>query len=58
MGQDENYDLNLDLDGSVVNKSACKFPNQDGSNYQIVINNFLTSPPLLRLLLLDEKIIE
>ena len=46
MGKDENCGLG----GSVVSELAGTFPNQDGLNYHIVLNNFFTSPPFLWLL--------
>ena len=48
-GKDENYDSNLGLGGSVVATLAEKLPSQVGSNYHIIMNNFFTSPNLLRI---------
>ena len=49
-GKDENYDSNLGLGGSVVATLAEKLPSQVGSNYHIIMDNFFTSPNLLRIL--------
>ena len=49
-GKDENYDSNLRLGGSVVATLAEKLPSQVGSNYHIIMDNFFTSPNLLRIL--------
>ena len=49
-GEDENYDPTLGIVGSEVIKLAGRCPNQDGSKYQIVLDNFFTSPQLLSLL--------
>ena len=49
-GKDENYDSNLGLCGSVVATLAEKRPSQVGSNYHIIMDNFFTSPNLLRIL--------
>ena len=49
-GKDENYDSNLRLGGSVVATLAEKLPSQVGSNYHIIMDNFLTSPNLLPIL--------
>ena len=49
-GKDENYDYNLGLGGSVVATLAEKLPSQVGSNYNIIMDNFFTSPNLLRIL--------
>ena len=48
-GKDENYDSNLGLGGSVVATLAEKLPLQVGSNYHIIMDNFFTSPNLLRI---------
>ena len=48
-GKDENYDLNLGLGGSVVATLAEKLSSQVGSNYHIIMDNFFTSPNLLRI---------
>ena len=50
MGKDENYDSTVGLVGSVVAKLAESPPQQDGSNYHIIMDNFFTSPNLLRYL--------
>ena len=49
-GKDENYDSKLGLGGSVVAILAEKLPLQVGSNYHIIMDNFFTSPNLLRIL--------
>ena len=49
-GKNENYDSNLGLGGSVVATLAEKLPSQVGSNYHIIMDNFFTSPNLLRIL--------
>ena len=49
-GKDENYDSNLGLGGSVVSTLAEKLPSQVGSNYHIIMDNFFTSPNLLRIM--------
>ena len=49
-GKDENYDSSLGLGGSVVVTLAEKLPSQVGSNYNIIMDNFFTSPDLLRIL--------
>ena len=49
-GKDEKYDSNLGLGGSVVATLAEKLPSQVGSNYHIIMDNFFTSPNLLRIL--------
>ena len=49
-GKDENFDSNLGLGGSVVATLAEKLPSQVGSNYHIIMDNFFTSPNLLRIL--------
>ena len=49
-GKDENYDSNLGLDGSAVATLAAKLPSQFGSNYNIIMDNFFTSPNLLHTL--------
>ena len=48
--KDENYDSNLGLGGSVVATLAEKLPSQVGSNYHIIMDNFFTSPNLLRIM--------
>ena len=45
--KDENYDPTLD--GSILSTLVGSLPNQDGSNYHIIMNVF-TSSPLLPLL--------
>ena len=50
MGKDENYDPTIELGESVVSKLNVSLPNQDVSNHHIVMDNFFTSLPLLRLL--------
>ena len=49
-GKDENYDSSQGLGGSVVATLAEKLPSQVGSNYHMIMNNFFTSPNLLRIL--------
>ena len=49
-GEDENYDSNLGLGGSVVVTLAEKLPSQVVSNYHIIMDNFFTSPNLPRIL--------
>ena len=49
-GKDENYYSNLGLGGSLVATLAEKLPSQVGSNYRIIMDNFFTSPNLLRIL--------
>ena len=49
-GEDENYDSNLGLGGSVAATLAEKLPSQVGSNYHIIMDNFFTSPNLLHIL--------
>ena len=49
-GKDENYDSNLGPGGSVVTTLAEKLPSQVSSKYHIVMDNFFTSPSLLRIL--------
>ena len=49
-GEDENYDSNLGLGGSVAANLAEKLPSQVGSNYHIIMDNFFTSTNLLRTL--------
>ena len=48
--KDENHDSNLGLGGSVVETLAEKLPSQVRSNYHIIMDNFFTSPNLLRIL--------
>ena len=49
-GKNENYYSNLGPGGSVVATLAEKLPLQVGSNYHIIMDNFFTSPNLLRIL--------
>ena len=49
-GKDENYDPNLGLGGSAVATLAEKLPSQVVSNCHIIIDNFFTSPNVLRIL--------
>ena len=49
-GKDENFDSNLGLGGSFVAALAEKLPSQVGSNYYIIMDNFFSSPNLLRIL--------
>ena len=49
-GKDENYDSNLGLGGSVAATLVEKVPSKVGSNYHIIMDNFFTSPNLLRIL--------
>ena len=49
-GKDENYDSNLGLGGSAVVTLAEKLPSQVVSNCHIIIDNFFTSPNVLRIL--------
>ena len=49
-GKDENFDSNLRLGGSVVATLTEKLPLQVGSNYHVIMDTFLTSPNLLRIL--------
>ena len=49
-GKNENYDSNLGHGGSVAATLAEKLPSQVGSNYHIIMDNFFTSPNLLRIL--------
>ena len=50
MGKDENYDPTIGLGGSDISKLKVILPNQDVSNHHIVMDNFFTSLPLLRML--------
>ena len=50
LGKDENYDSNLGFGGSVLATLAEKLPSQVGSNYHIIMDNFFTSPNLLRIM--------
>ena len=49
-GKDKNYDSSLGLGGSVAVTLAEKLASQVGSNYNITMDNFFTSPNLLRIL--------
>ena len=49
-GKNENHDSNLGHGGSVAATLAEKLPSQVGSNYHIIMDNFFTSPNLLRIL--------
>ena len=49
-GKDANYDKDLGLGGSVVMSLVSKFPSIPTSSYHVVMDNFFTSPSLLRLL--------
>ena len=49
-GKDDNYNKDIGLDGSVVMTLMSKLPTVTNSNYHVVMDNFFTSPSLLRLL--------
>ena len=49
-GKDENYDSNLGLGCFAVATLTENLPSQVGSNYHIIMVNFLTSPNLLCIL--------
>ena len=49
-GKDDNYNKDIGLDGSVVLTLMPKLPTVPNSNYHVVMDNFFTSPSLLRLL--------
>ena len=49
-GKDYNYNKNIGLGGSVVMTLMSKLPPVPNSNYHVVMDNFFTSPSLLRLL--------
>ena len=49
-GKDDNYNKYIDLGGSVVMSLISKLPTVPNSNYHVVMDNFFTSPSLLRLL--------
>ncbi|CAB4067830.1 unnamed protein product [Lepeophtheirus salmonis] len=49
-GKDSSYNKEIDLGGSVIMNLVSKLPKVPDSNYHIVMDNFFTSPRLLRLL--------
>ncbi|XP_040567960.1 piggyBac transposable element-derived protein 3-like [Lepeophtheirus salmonis] len=49
-GKDSSYNKDIGLGGSVIMNLVSKLPKVPDSNYHIVMNNFFTSPRLLRLL--------
>ena len=49
-GKDDNYNKDIDFGGSVVITLMSKLPTVLNSNYHVVMDNFFTSPSLLRLL--------
>ena len=49
-GKGDNYNKDIDLGGSVVMALMSKLPTVPNSNYHVVMDNFFTSPSLLRLL--------
>ena len=49
-GKDDNYNKDIGLGGSVVMTLMSKLPTVPNSNYHVVMDNFFTSPRLLRLL--------
>ena len=49
-GKDDNYNKDIGLRGSVVMTLMSKLPTVPNSNYQVAMDNFFTSPNLLRLL--------
>ena len=49
-GKDENYNKDIDLGGSVVMTLMSKLSTVADSHYHAVIDNFFTSPSLLRIL--------
>ena len=48
-GKDDNYNKDIGLGGSVVMTLISKLPTVPNSNYHVVMDNFFTSPSLLRL---------
>ena len=48
--KDDNYNKDIGLGGSVVMTLMSKLPTVPNSNYHVVMDNFFTSPSLLRLL--------
>ena len=49
-GKDNNYNKDIGLGGSVVMTLMSKLPTVPNSNYHVFMENFFTSPSLLRLL--------
>ena len=49
-GKDDNYNKDIGLGGSVVMTLMSKLPTAPNLNYHVVMDNFFTSPSLLRLL--------
>ena len=49
-GKDDNYNKDIGLGGSVVMTLVSMLPIVPNSNYHVVMDNFFTSPSLLRLL--------
>ena len=49
-GKDDNYNKDIGLGGSVVMTLMSELPTVLNSNYHVVMDNFFTSPSLLRLL--------
>ena len=49
-GKDDNYNKDIGLGGSVVMTLMSKLPTVPNLNYHVVMDNFFTSPSLLRLL--------
>ena len=49
-GKDDNYNKVIGLGGSVVMTLMSKLPTVPNSNYHVVMDNFFTSPSILRLL--------
>ena len=49
-GRDDNYNKDIGLGGSVVTTLMSKLPTVPNWNYHVVMDNFFTSPSLLRLL--------
>ena len=49
-GKDDNYNKDIGLGGPVVITLMSKLPTVPNSNYHVVMDNFFTSPSLLRLL--------
>ena len=49
-GKDDNYNKDIGLGGSVVMTLMSKLPTVSSLNYHVVMDNFFTTPRLLRLL--------
>ena len=49
-GKDDNYNNDIGLGGSVVMTIMSKLPTVSNLNYHVVMDNFFTSPSLLRLM--------